>query len=168
MALFGKNKKDAAKAEADVQETVETVEETSAPHAKTHILSKKSKPARPTASNARAGAQRAGGRVNPQYHSVRSKYADRPDAVLRRPRITEKATASAEHQAYVFEIDQNATKHDVMDAVKHFYNVTPVKVNIVTLPAKRRISKTSRTQGMTSAVKKAYVYLKAGDTIEIV
>lgn len=149
MALFGK-KKTAPKAEETEEMTIEgTTDAVSASpaRAKTHTVSK---------------------RKRPQYHSARSKYADRPDAVLLRPRITEKATASAEHQAYVFEIDQHATKRDVMDAVKHFYNVTPIKVNIVNLPRKRRISRTSRTRGVTAAVRKAYIYLKAGDTIEIV
>lgn len=86
--------------------------------------------------------------------------------VIKRPRITEKAAYSSElSNAYVFEIDANANKANVATAIKDLYNVTPIKVNIVKLPAKKVLSKGKR--GKTSRVKKAYVYLKKGDKIEI-
>jgi ribosomal protein L23 len=87
--------------------------------------------------------------------------------VLVRPRITEKATFSAEKGAYVFEIALSATKHDVRAAVKQLYQVTPIKVRVVPIPRKKRMSRRSRVIGMTSAGKKAYIYLKKGDTIDI-
>lgn len=97
----------------------------------------------------------------------KSNYSRNVESVLLRPRITEKATFSSEKGAYVFEIAVNATKNDVRTAIKHFYNVTPVKVNIVQIPRKKRMTKSRGVVGMTSAGKKAYVYVKSGDTIDI-
>lgn len=86
--------------------------------------------------------------------------------VLRRPRITEKATMLAGSNAYAFEVSVDATKHDIMAAVKEKYNVTPVKVAIVRIPSKQVIIR--NTNGVKRGGKKAYVYLKKGDTIEFV
>jgi len=88
---------------------------------------------------------------------------------LKRPRITEKATilASAKTGSIVtFEIPKEVNKNQVTQAVKHFYKVTPVKVNTVTLPSKRVIKRGKK--GVKSGVKKALVYLKKGDNIEFV
>ena len=80
--------------------------------------------------------------------------------ILLRPRITEKATIANEKRAYVFEVDPRATKKTVKEA--------PVKVNIVKIPAKKRVSQMRRVRGMKSGGKKAYVYLKAGDSISFI
>lgn len=89
--------------------------------------------------------------------------------VLLRPRITEKATFANEKGAYVFEVDVRATKSDVMKAMQEFYKVKPAKVNMVKIPGKRVASKKLRgVFGQKPAGKKAYVYLKEGDTIAIV
>lgn len=88
--------------------------------------------------------------------------------VLVRPRITEKATFAAEHGAYVFDVAPNATKVEVREAVRQHYKVTPRKVNIVTVPSKKIQSRFRGRFGVTAGGKKAYVYLKDGDTIEAV
>jgi len=88
--------------------------------------------------------------------------------VLRAPRITEKATTLSEKGVYVFEVDVKATKHDVMRAIEDLYKVKPVKVNISQIPAKKVSSKKRGVFGMKARGKKAYIYLKKGDTIEIV
>ena len=55
-----------------------------------------------------------------------------------------------------------------MAAVKALYNVTPVKVNIVNKkPAKRNVGSRNRDKHV-QGMKKAYVYLKKGDTINLV
>lgn len=87
--------------------------------------------------------------------------------ILRRPRITEKATTISAHNIYTFDVAVSANKKTVMGAVKDVYNVTPEKVRIVTVPAKRVVSRRG-VRGKTSRGKKAYVYLKKGDTIELV
>lgn len=85
---------------------------------------------------------------------------------LLRPRITEKATNSlANGNVYVFEVFASSNKKSIMASVKDLYKVTPVKVNIVNLPAKNIIVRGKK--GKTASIKKAYIYLKEGDKIEI-
>lgn len=82
------------------------------------------------------------------------------------PRVTEKAGISSEsHNIYVFEVEKIATKITVARAVKAAYKVSPIKVNIVNLPAKKVFVRGKF--GTTSGVKKALVFLKKGDKIEI-
>lgn len=88
--------------------------------------------------------------------------------ILVQPRITEKATVQAENGVYVFEVNTSATKKEIGSAVKHYYNVTPVKVNIIKIPSKQVSSRTTRKKGISAGGKKAYVFLKEGDKIEIV
>lgn len=88
-------------------------------------------------------------------------------SVLRKPRITEKAMRQGDRNVYAFVVRRDATKHDVKRAVMEFFNVTPVKVNIVNKAPRQH---TSRRLGRTvteKGLKKAYVYLKDGDTINI-
>ncbi len=83
-----------------------------------------------------------------------------------RPRITEKAgTISEKHNVYTFEVQKDATKKTVARAIKSMYKVTPIKVNIVNLPAKAVFVRGKR--GSQKAVKKALVFLKTGDKIEV-
>jgi large subunit ribosomal protein L23 len=88
--------------------------------------------------------------------------------IIREPRITEKATMLSERGAYVFDVDSRATKPLVAQAIKAKYGVTPKKVHMIAIPAKRQ---QSRTTGVTHTVgggRKAVVYLKKGDKIEFV
>ena len=86
--------------------------------------------------------------------------------ILKHPRITEKAAILAEKNVYTFEVDPHAGKIEIARAVKQIYNVEPVRVNIIKLPAKKVMIRGKR--GVKSAVKKALVYLKEGDKIEFV
>ncbi len=88
--------------------------------------------------------------------------------VLRAPRVTEKATASIENGAYVFEVDTRASKTEIAQAVEALYNVKPVKVNTTKIPAKKISTKVRGLFGKKARRKKAYVYLKDGDTIEVI
>lgn len=88
-------------------------------------------------------------------------------SVIVHPRITEKAVRKSEQNVYTFEVKRSATKFQVRDAVKALYNVTPVKVNIVNKkPAKRAVGMRG-TEKHVAGMKKAYVYLKKGDSINI-
>ena len=89
-------------------------------------------------------------------------------SVIVRPRITEKAVGMSEQNVYTFVVKSSATKFQISDAVKALYKVTPVKVNTVNKkPAKRMVGSRNRVKHV-AGVKKAYVYLKKGDTINIV
>lgn len=87
-------------------------------------------------------------------------------ATIKRPRVTEKAAIISGNNVYTFEVEQKATKVDIARAIKEIYKVDPVRVSVSRLPAKKKTVRGKR--GMTSAIKKAMVYLKKGDTIEFV
>lgn len=83
-----------------------------------------------------------------------------------RPRVTEKSGILHESQnVYTFEVTKEATKHSVEKEIKTLYKVTPVKVRVINLPAKNVIVRGRR--GTQSAVKKALVFLKKGDKIDL-
>jgi large subunit ribosomal protein L23 len=86
--------------------------------------------------------------------------------IIRRPRITEKASMKAEANVYSFEVATEANKKTIAAAVKELYNVTPIKVAIVAIPEKRVIIRNK--PGIKKGGKKAYVFLKKGETIEFV
>lgn len=86
--------------------------------------------------------------------------------VIIRPRITEKASFLSTSNIYAFEIGAKATKSEVAKAVFLMYKVTPAKVRILRNPAKVKLARGIR--GEIQGVKKAYVYLKKGDKIEII
>ncbi len=88
-------------------------------------------------------------------------------SIIKGPKVTEKAGIKAESQnVYTFEVHKDATKTKVIDAIKNIYKVTPVKVNIVNLPAKKVF--TRGKAGRKGAVKKALVFLKKGDKIAFI
>jgi len=81
------------------------------------------------------------------------------------PRVTEKAALGSEHNVYVFNVEPEATKSDIKRAIRRMYKVTPRKVNVAKIPYKQ-----VRRRGITGwkrGGKKAYVYLKEGDKIEL-
>jgi large subunit ribosomal protein L23 len=88
-----------------------------------------------------------------------------------RPRVSEKAYGLSQVvNTYVIEVPKDANKLTVARAVAAQFKVTVVEVNISNLKgkAKRTIRKGGRaTAGRDVAVKKAYVKLKAGDTLPI-
>lgn len=87
--------------------------------------------------------------------------------VLRAPRITEKASLLAMKNVVVFDVAPSATKRDIIAAVKKAYKVTPKSVRMIGIPEKSvRHMKTGRT-GVKGGGKKAYVYLKSGDSISL-
>ena len=88
--------------------------------------------------------------------------------IILRPRITEKAVDQSERNVYTFLVRRDATKHQVRAAISALYNVTPVKVNIVNKRPATRVSRLRGTKRHVPGQKKAYVYLKAGDTINLV
>ncbi len=88
------------------------------------------------------------------------------NSVLLNPHITEKATMSSESGVYVFEIDPSSSKSDVQKAFIEKYKIHPKKVATVTIPAKNVFVRGKK--GKKSGYKKAYVYLKKGEKIEII
>jgi len=88
--------------------------------------------------------------------------------VLKRPRITEKATfmTGNKYPVFTFEIPFLANKLDVKRAILAKYNVKPIKVNIIVMPRKKVMVR--RTSGMTAGVKKALVFMPIGTNIDFI
>jgi ribosomal protein L23 len=89
------------------------------------------------------------------------------ELIIHRPRITEKAALVTGHGVYVFDVSMRATKKDIATAIREHYKVTPLKVHIVRLAPRKLISRARNRRGQTSGLKKAYVYLKKGERIDI-
>ncbi len=87
-------------------------------------------------------------------------------AVLISPRITEKAADLSAQRAYVFNVALGTNKREIADAVELLYKVVPKQVKIVITPRKRVKTRGTNRRGYTARRKKAYVYLRSGDTIE--
>ncbi|MDO8729373.1 MAG: 50S ribosomal protein L23 [bacterium] len=91
----------------------------------------------------------------------------KPINVLLRPRVTEKAVLGADKfNVYVFEVVPSATKKSISVSVHDAYGVTPEKVRVATIPSKQVFVRGKK--GVKKGGKKAYVYLKKGDKIELV
>ncbi len=86
--------------------------------------------------------------------------------VLKQPRITEKASTMGDQNVYTFNVFPGATKNEIKQAIVEMYKVTPIKIATVTVPAKNVFIRGKK--GVKSGGKKAYVYFKKEDKIEII
>jgi large subunit ribosomal protein L23 len=89
--------------------------------------------------------------------------------VLRRPILTEKSSHQySKLNQYVFEVDKNANKSMIKEAVEAIFDVKVIRVNTMIMPAKRsRRALSRRVLVRKSAYKKAVVTLAPGDTIGV-
>lgn len=87
--------------------------------------------------------------------------------VLKHARITEKASMQQLGNVYTFDIAEGVSKRDIVAAVFALYKVKPAKVAVVKVPSKLRRSMRTGKVGMKKGGRKAYVYLKKGETITI-
>lgn len=90
------------------------------------------------------------------------------DAVIVKPYLTEKSVMQGDKQVYTFMVHKSATKYTIATAIRTIYNVTPVKVNIVNKLPRKSMSRAKGRVVSEKGYKKAYVYLKAGDSITLV
>lgn len=96
---------------------------------------------------------------------ISSKVND-DNAVIVKPRITEKSGIMSQSGVYTFEVTKRANKATVSKAVASMYKVSPVKVAIINTPARNVFVKGRR--GVVSGMKKAVVTLKKGEKIDFV
>ena len=85
--------------------------------------------------------------------------------VIRKPIITEKATLASENGAVVFEVAMDATKPEIKKAIEALFNVKVKAVN--TTVTKDKVKKFRGRPGTRKDVKKAYVTLVEGNTIDV-
>ena len=88
-----------------------------------------------------------------------------PYSVLLRPLVTEKSTALAGKNQYVFEVDLRANKAQVRESVELVFEVSVLRVNTMVVKGKKR--RYGRNLTKRPDWKKAIVTLKPGDSIEI-
>jgi large subunit ribosomal protein L23 len=82
--------------------------------------------------------------------------------ILRRPLITEKATAARETQrAVCFEVHRDATKPEIKKAVEALFGVKVQDVRVARVHGK--VKRQGRYVGRRPDWKKAYVVLKQGE-----
>jgi large subunit ribosomal protein L23 len=84
--------------------------------------------------------------------------------VIRSPLITEKATMLSEKGQFVFRVAIDASKPEIKAAVEGLFGVTVLGVN--TLVQKGKTKRFKGRPGKRSDVKKAFVTLAAGQSID--
>jgi large subunit ribosomal protein L23 len=85
--------------------------------------------------------------------------------LIKKPIITEKATMASENGAVVFKVAMDATKPKIKEAVEAVFGVKVKAVN--TTITKGKTKRFRGRPGERSDVKKAYVTLESGHTIDV-
>ncbi|AUM74249.1 50S ribosomal protein L23 [Paracoccus jeotgali] len=85
--------------------------------------------------------------------------------VIRKPVITEKATMAGESNAFVFEVAIDSNKPQIKDAVESLFGVKVKAVN--TTVTKGKVKRFRGRPGVRKDVKKAYVTLEEGNSIDM-
>ncbi len=86
-------------------------------------------------------------------------------SLIKKPWITEKATAHAAVNQYVFMVQAGAAKPEVKKAIHALYKVDVVAVNMVNRPPKRKRFGGNR-KGVQEGYRKANVTIKEGQKID--
>ena len=85
--------------------------------------------------------------------------------LLTTPHITEKTSLAMQNaNTYSFRVRRDSTKPDIKAAVELMFGVKVAKVNVVNETGKTR--RFGKLQGRTQDIKKAYVRLAEGQTID--
>jgi large subunit ribosomal protein L23 len=86
--------------------------------------------------------------------------------IIEKPLVTEKGTDMlAEGNWVMFQVNPDANKIEIRDAVQKIFNVKVLQVNTQVVRGKRR--RFGKVMGQLKTWKKAMVQLKEGDKIEI-
>lgn len=84
---------------------------------------------------------------------------------IKNPRITEKASFAVEKGVYTFDLKAGANKSEIVKEIFTKFKVKPVKVNILSVKDKTKTVRGRKT--VVRGGKKALVYLKKGDKIDL-
>ncbi len=86
--------------------------------------------------------------------------------VVKRPLITERGSMmKEEHNQYMFEVNPDANKHEIRQAIEHFFGVKVVQVR--TMNYRGKIKRMGRFEGKRADWKKAIVTLAGDDSIDL-
>lgn len=85
--------------------------------------------------------------------------------VIKRPLVTEKTTLEKDAKNIIaFEIDRDANKIEVKEAVETIFKVEVVEVNTINIAGKKK--RVGKNIGKRANWKKAYVTLKEGSKVD--
>lgn len=96
--------------------------------------------------------------------AARAVSQERKFEILRRPRITEKATNASQFGAYVFDVAVDASKPEIKAAVEEVFGVKVKAVNTLNQDGKKK--RFRGKPGRRNDYKKAYVTLMPGQTLD--
>jgi large subunit ribosomal protein L23 len=86
--------------------------------------------------------------------------------VIRRPLVTEQGAIMRElHNQYYFEVNPDANKLEIRQAVEHFFGVKVTQVR--TMNYRGKIKRMGRFSGKRADWKKAVVTLSEGESIDL-
>ena len=85
--------------------------------------------------------------------------------LIKKPVITEKSTANAQFNKYIFEIRNDANKINIKKTIEDIYKVKVQKLNSLNVKSKPKVFKGQR--GTRSELKRIIVTLKEGNTIDM-
>ena len=85
--------------------------------------------------------------------------------LIKKPVITEKSTANAQFNKYIFEVRNDANKINIKKTIEEIYKVKVQKLNSLNVKSKPKVFKGQR--GKRSELKRIIVTLKEGNTIDM-
>ena len=85
--------------------------------------------------------------------------------VLKKPVLTEKSLTLLQENKYTFDVDVNANKIEIRNAVEKMFNVKVESVNVMNVAAKTK--RLGKYVGKTNRRRKAIVTLKEGYSIDL-
>ena len=85
--------------------------------------------------------------------------------LIKKPVITEKSTANAQFNKYIFEVRNDASKINIKKTIEEIYKVKVQKLNSLNVKSKPKVFKGQR--GTRSELKRIIVTLKEGNTIDM-
>jgi large subunit ribosomal protein L23 len=91
--------------------------------------------------------------------------SERMYEVIRRPVVTEKTTLGSEHNQVTFVVPLDASKPEIKAAIEAIFKVKVMAVN--TLRSKGKVKRFKGRIGKRSDLKKAYVTLGEGHSIDV-
>jgi large subunit ribosomal protein L23 len=92
--------------------------------------------------------------------------SNNPRSIILKPVITEKATILRESNKYTFRVHSKANKVQIRQAIEGIFGVGVESVHTIKVPSKPK--RQGLYAGRRAGWKKAYVTLKAGDSIDLV
>ena len=84
---------------------------------------------------------------------------------LKSPYVSEKATALAEKNKYVFVVSDNANKFQVKESIEELYKVNVLSVNVTKIPRKKK--RLGKHHGWKKGFKKAVIEIQKGQKIDV-